>query len=117
VFVEKNDVMVNAIKRNLRELSMSGEYDVLPAETAKAVRTLEKRGETFDIVFADPPYDRGFVKEVLRSLGGVDILKTSGVLVIQRSRREIVDNRAFSGDFVLTDERRYGDTNLSFFKK
>jgi len=118
VFVEKNAVMVNTIKQNLRELSPSGEYQVLHMEAAKAVKTFEKKGETFDIVFADPPYDRGFVKDVLISLvGGGDILRADGVLVIQHSKREIVDKDSFSRDFVLTDQRRYGDTNLSFFKK
>jgi 16S rRNA (guanine(966)-N(2))-methyltransferase RsmD len=115
VFVEKNAVMVNAIKKNLRELSFGGEYEILAVESAKAIRRLQNRGYSLDVMFADPPYERGFVREIFRSLGGGDVLSEDGVLIIQHSVRENVDER-YTGDFILTDRRRYGDTHLSFFK-
>ena len=115
VFVEKNAVMVNAIKRNLRDLYLGGEYEILAMEAARALRKLQNRGESFDIIFADPPYERGFVREIFRSLGGGDILSEDGILIIQHSLRENADER-HTGDFILTDRRRYGDTHLSFLK-
>jgi 16S rRNA (guanine(966)-N(2))-methyltransferase RsmD len=108
VFVEKNAAMVNAIKRNLRELSLGGKYEILAIEAAKAIRKLQNRGDSLDVVFADPPYERGFVR-------GGNILSEDGVLIIQHSVRENVDEQ-YTGDFILTDRRRYGDTHLSFFK-
>jgi 16S rRNA (guanine966-N2)-methyltransferase len=115
VFVEKNAVMVNAIKRNLRDLDLGGEHEILAMEAAKALRKLQKRDESFDIIFADPPYERGFVREIFRSLGGGNFLSEDGLLIIQHSLREEVDEQ-HTGDFILTDRRRYGDTHLSFFK-
>jgi len=115
VFVEKNAAMVNAIKRNLRELSFAGNYEILAAEAAKAIRKLQNRGDSLDVAFADPPYERGFVKEIFRSLSAGSVLSEDGVLIIQHSVRENVDER-YTGDFILTDRRRYGDTHLSFFK-
>ncbi len=115
VFVEKNAAMVNAIKRNLRELSLGGEYEILAMEAAKAIRKLQNRGESVDIIFADPPYERGFVREIFRSLRDGNILSEDGVLIIQHSLRENVDAQ-HTGDFILTDRRRYGDTHLSFLK-
>jgi len=115
VFVEKNAVMVNAIKRNLRELSFSGEYDIMAVEAAKGIRKLQNRGDILDFLFADPPYERGFVREIFHSLSGGNVLGEDGVLIIQHSVRENVDGQ-YTGDFILTDRRRYGDTHLSFFK-
>ena len=115
IFVEKNAVMVNAIKRNLRELSFGGEYEILAVEAAKSIRKLQNRGESLDFLFADPPYERGFVRDIFHSLSGGNILSEDGVLIIQHSVRENVDEH-YTGDFILTDRRRYGDTHLSFFK-
>ena len=115
VFVEKNAAMVNAIKRNLRELSLGGKYEIMAIEAARAIRRLQNRGDSLDVVFADPPYERGFVREIFRSLSGGNVLSEDGVLIIQHSVREDMDEQ-YTGDFILTDRRRYGDTHLSFFK-
>ncbi|MGZ3580795.1 MAG: 16S rRNA (guanine(966)-N(2))-methyltransferase RsmD [Syntrophales bacterium] len=115
VFVEKNTAMVNAIKRNLRELSLGGKYEIMAIEAARAIRKLQNRGESLDVVFADPPYERGFVREIFRGLSGGNVLSEDGVLIIQHSVRENVEEQ-YTGDFILTDRRRYGDTHLSFFK-
>ena len=115
VFVERNAVMVNAIKRNLRELSLGGEHEILATEAARSIRKLQNRGDSLDIIFADPPYERGFVREIFRSLSDGNVLSEDGILIIQHSLRENVDEQ-HTGDFILTDRRRYGDTHLSFFK-
>jgi 16S rRNA (guanine966-N2)-methyltransferase len=109
VFVEKNAVMVNAIKRNIRELSLGGEYEILAMEAVKGIRKLQNRGERLDFLFADPPYERGFVREIFHYLSGGNVLR------IQHSVRENMDAH-HAGDFILTDQRRYGDTHLSFFE-
>jgi 16S rRNA (guanine(966)-N(2))-methyltransferase RsmD len=115
VFVEKNAALVNAIKRNLRELSLGGKYEILAMEAARAIRKLQNRGENLDVIFADPPYERGFVREIFRGLACGNVLSEDGVLIIQHSVREDVDEH-YLCDFMLTDSRRYGDTRLSFFK-
>jgi 16S rRNA (guanine966-N2)-methyltransferase len=114
VFVESNSAMVNAIKRNLREFSFGG-YEIMAMEAAKGIRKLHTRGERLDYLFVDPPYERGLVRDFFRSLSGGNILSEDGVLIIQHSLRENVDGY-YTGDFILTDRRRYGDTHLSFFK-
>jgi 16S rRNA (guanine966-N2)-methyltransferase len=115
IFVEKNTVMVNAIKRNIRELSLAGEYEIMAVEASKGIRKLQNRGEILDFLFADPPYERGFVREIFHTLGSRNILSQDGILIIQHSVREDPDEN-HTGDFILTDRRRYGDTHLSFFK-
>ena len=113
--MEKNAALVNAIKRNLRELSLGGEYEILAMEAARAIRKLQNRGENLDVIFADPPYERDFVREIFCSLNDGNVLSEDGVLIIQHSVREDVDEH-YLCDFILTDSRRYGDTRLSFFK-
>ncbi len=115
IFVEKNAVMVNAIKRNLRDLAVGENFEIMAVEAAKGIRKLQNKGETVDFLFADPPYDRGFVGEIFHSLSGRNLIGEEGILIIQHSVREDADGR-YTGDFVLTDRRRYGDTHLSFFK-
>jgi 16S rRNA (guanine966-N2)-methyltransferase len=115
VFIEKNTAMINAIKRNLRELGFHDKYEILAAEVAKGMRKLQNKGESFDFLFADPPYERDFIREIFQCLGEGNLLSQDGVVIIQHSLREDVNERHMD-NFMLTDQRRYGDTLLSFLK-
>jgi len=115
VFVEKNPVMANAIRRNLRELGIINKYEILEAVVAKGIKKLQSKGERFDILFADPPYERGFIREIFQCLGEGEMILSNGVVILQHSIREDIPE-TLKGKFMLIDQRRYGDTLLSFFK-
>jgi len=116
VFVEKNPVMVNAIKRNLLELGINNKYQILETEAAKGIKKLQRKGEQFDFLFADPPYEKGFIREIFQYLGEGEMISSSGVAIFQHSIREDIPG-TLTGTFMLTDQRRYGDTRISFFKR
>lgn len=103
-FVEINPHIV-------RELSKKVARDcILCMDYKKAVKKLYLEGKMFDIIFADPPYEMGFVDELLQLLEEVPLLKKNGILVIERSIRESLELRSWN----LLKERRYGDTLLSY---
>jgi len=116
VFVEKNPVMVNAIKRNLLELGINNKYQILETEVAKGIKKLQSKSERFDFLFADPPYEKGFVRDIFQYLGDGEMISSQGVLIVQHSVRENIP-KTLTGAFMLSDQRRYGDTLISFFKR
>ncbi|MFH1079429.1 MAG: 16S rRNA (guanine(966)-N(2))-methyltransferase RsmD [Pseudomonadota bacterium] len=116
VFVENNRALIDAIGRNIETCSFGGKGEILSSDFIKAIQVLVKRSENFDILFADPPYERGIVSQTLEHLRNGSLMEKGGLLAVQHSAREVaaVDE---SGQLVLTDRRQYGDTILSFFKK
>jgi 16S rRNA (guanine(966)-N(2))-methyltransferase RsmD len=102
------------IEENLRALGFTRKSRVLTASVFKAVRTLSRGGERFDLVFLDPPYEQGLVGETLKTIAKEPLLGENGVMVAEHSVREKVEEGY--GALVLTDRRRYGDTELSFFQ-
>ncbi len=110
----KEVYFVEADPRMAREISKKAPYDyILKMDYKKGIKRLYLDGKKFDIIFADPPYDLGFVNGVLRALEEFPLLDEGGVLVIERSHREGLD----LGDWVLVKERRYGDTVLSYLAR
>ena len=75
---------------------------------------LKDNKEKFNIIFADPPY-RFLLKDYLEIIDIVkknEILKDGGELIIEhRSKISFIDN------VKEVDERNYGSSSLSFFKK
>jgi 16S rRNA (guanine966-N2)-methyltransferase len=116
VFIEKEPRLVDAIRENLCVLGFEGRAEVIAADAEQGVKRLAKRTERFDILFADPPYEEGFLPEIMKWLEGVNLLAENGIIVLQHSVREALEGSCVQA-MAVTDQRRYGDTMLSFLKK
>jgi 16S rRNA (guanine(966)-N(2))-methyltransferase RsmD len=114
VLVDSSERSVAVIKENLRRLSFATKTEVWVAPAARSLRALARRKESFDIIFLDPPYDQGLAKRSLAIIAQCNLLDDSGTIVVEHSAREALQRRYDSLE--LHDERRYGDTLLSFYK-
>jgi 16S rRNA (guanine(966)-N(2))-methyltransferase RsmD len=127
VFVESNRVCAEALRQNLgrcgfrnmplecAEDGVCQDVDVVECSVDRAMRLLSHRGERFDVIFADPPYDRDLVDLTLRTLRTIPLLQEGGIAVIQHSTREEVP--AQREGYRVADRRQYGETTLSFLKR
>lgn len=86
----------------------------LPIATVKSdvLKYLSATSSTFDIIFADPPYDFGV--DVLQKMVDItfekNLLKEDGVLIIEHSKK--IDLSHLN---LFTDSRKYGNSVFSFF--
>lgn len=86
-------------------------FGTLRAVRSNAFSFLRQTGQTFDIIFADPPYD---LEETMTIPGLVfdrGLLKEEGWLVIEHSRE-----KDFSAHPRFFELRKYGKVCFSFFK-
>ena len=51
----------------------------------RALDTLDFRGESFSLIFMDPPYDRGLEKEVLSRLKASPLVTEETLLIVEAS--------------------------------
>jgi 16S rRNA (guanine966-N2)-methyltransferase len=116
VFVERDNRLADAIRTNLSLLGYAGKGEVVASDAALGLRRLANRGDRFEIIFADPPYEDGYLKVIFRWLEGANVLAEGGLLALQHSVREAVDP-AYARAMVTRDQRRYGDTLLSFLRE
>jgi len=108
VFVEAAPKVLNVLRRNLERWAdgeCSARRGRLPARVPVAP------GETFDLVFADPPYAFDAYPALIRA--AVTLLRAGGELAIEHSvRREVPETVP---GWSLRDRRRYGETALSLY--
>ncbi len=115
VLVEKNRFCVDAIRRNIARVGPGVPCEVIGTSVEQGVRRLRLRGERFDIVFADPPYEKGDVEKTLSLLRREPMLAdASSVFILQHSARERPGGE--QAPFVLMRRNRYGDTEVSFYR-
>ncbi len=116
VFVDSNNQCIKTIKENLEHLGFgtcTKAVTLLRLDAFKAIALLHKQRQKFNIIFLDPPYYRGWVKKCLINLARYDILKRNGVIVAEHSRRDSLPQNIEG--LRLIQQRRYGDTTLSFY--
>lgn len=113
VLVDVSHKSVVAIRDNLASLDLSSRSKVWTMPVLPAIRRLSRGGETFELIFLDPPYEKGWVRRVLETVAEGELLAEAGRLVAEHSVREPVQESY--GPLKLQDQRRYGDTLLSFF--
>ena len=111
LFVEKNPAVARLIKANLETLGLTEQGRVLFAGLAAAAPALEAQGP-FDLVLADPPYNRGQVAQVLTLVAEHKLLAPGGRLIVEHAPSERPEAPA---GLIASDLRRYGQSELSFF--
>jgi len=114
VFVERDHQALVVLRRNVRELGLEDRATVVGAEVCAVLRRLTSQGERFSWVFLDPPYAKE-TEGVLAELSGGDLLTPCAVVIVEHDRRHRPTGSV--GSLILTDQRRYGDTELSFFRR
>jgi len=101
-------------RANTDALGFSARVEILGLPVARALDTLGKRGDRFQLIFADPPYAARVVEGVLDEVARHGVLAPGGTVVIEHDKREPAPE-AHAG-FTQVDQRRFGDTVVSLFR-
>ena len=115
VFVDNNPKCVKAIRDNIENLGIGGQaWAIVRADAVKALKSLGASYGRFDLVFLDPPYHEGMARNSLRNILEYDILAPNNCIILEHYKKDSID--AMEG-LLRVDERRYGDTVISIFKR
>jgi len=73
--------------------------------------------EPFDLVFIDPPWDKGLGQRMLEELMQSDLVR-AGALVVLEERRGNLDPTELAQElWELESQRTYGDTELTLLTR
>ena len=112
VFVERDFRCIPVIRQNLKSCGLEERANVIRAEV---LRFLSRRraDQEFQIIFADPPYERGLARACLERVEVKGWLTPTGRMAVEHSRREEIPKRL--NRMLLLDFRAYGDTRISIY--
>jgi 16S rRNA (guanine966-N2)-methyltransferase len=114
VFIERDAAALAALGRNLQELQLHAPAaEVRRGEARAALGAAQARGETYDLIFIDPPY--GDAQAWERELPALlePLLARAARVVVESDRRARL-RPAFAGSSAAR-ERRHGDTTITIY--
>ena len=115
VFVEKNPYVLSVLKTNCNDIALPDQYRVIFMNYLDAIKFLSKEGQTFDIVFIDPPYKSGLQLKALTAISAGNLLVHDGIAVTEHDRIDFQPDVV--GELVKIYERRLGNTCVTLYKR
>jgi len=112
LFVEKGRAATRLIQKNIYQCGFVGRTEIIPKDVNRAIGILHQRGEIFDLILMDPPYEKGLIEKTLEKLQSQKIYHEDTILIVEHDRREPLPQR--SEGWKLVRQRRTGDTVVSF---
>ncbi len=114
-FVESHRPAGRVIEENARRCGFEERVRVVVAPAARGLARLRREGSAFEMVFVDPPYERGEAGAAMARLGQWPRMVSEGGLVIcQHSRHEELGEEV--GGLVRMRRRRFGETIVDFYE-
>ena len=114
VFIEKDRECSKVIAENIAVLGVSERANIMTGDAEKGVARLAG-DRRFDLVFADPPFNKGMTKNILIMINQYDILNPSGSVVIEHHQAEVLPDA--EGELSIRKQKTYGDIRISIFSK
>ena len=114
VLVDSGREALALCKENIEALKFGAKVELLVMDAIKAIASLGKQGRTFQLVFADPPYNKRAGLSILEALDAANVITDGGIAVIETGADEKLPEQ--QGRFTRIDERAYGATNVSIFR-
>lgn len=113
VFIEKNRMTCNILEKNLQITGLN--FDKVKVFCADCLKIIPLLTQKFDIVFLDPPYNRGYLKKTISLILGSGILEAESILVVEISAKD-------REDFIMPGIEvkkisDYGDTSIVYCRK
>jgi 16S rRNA (guanine966-N2)-methyltransferase len=111
LFIDQGPQAAKVLTANIKACSFEERGEFRRGEVIATLPRLAPR--TFDLIFADPPYQSGLAEKTLHAISRLPLLATCGLFCAETSAEEELPDRA--GDLLLIDHRRYGSTAVHLY--
>ena len=109
VFVDRNSACAEIVRRNLKAAGLTANTQVL---TQDAMSYLTRPGDTFDLVFLDPPYAAGLLEAALTQAAAY--VNPGGLILCESDAGQSLPERA--GACRLAKTYRYGRVHVWLYR-
>jgi len=108
VAVDNNKICTKFIEQTLERLNAEPTMEVVKSDASQYLMNTHR---TFDIIFADPPYELSVIEDLHQIIMERKLLNKKGIVVFEHEA-----TKDYSTLLNFTDKRKYGNVAFTFFK-
>lgn len=110
VFVDKDRESMDYVRRNLTLIGESAE--TMTSNYLSAINRL--KGNKFDIIYVDAPYDMHIIDDVLTAIKSNEILTLNGQVIYESLAK--TNQKSELTDYELAKSRKYGSVIIDIYR-
>lgn len=108
ISVDRSIHCVNYVKDTARQHHL----DQIKTYKADVFKFIGMETEQFDLIFVDPPYDLNKIPEIPKIIFEKQLLPSGGLLIVEHQSMQNLSNHP-----AFMEQRKYGHSSFSFFKR
>ena len=114
VFIDNSKKALSVVERNIKSCAVDNRSQIIRWNIVKNLNCIKSIGSEFDLVFMDPPYNKGIIKPTLLNLHDSGSLGNDACIVVEHNYLETIPETY--KQFELIDQRKYGKKLISFMR-
>lgn len=95
----------------LKNIAKQYQLNMINPQKADVLKFLLSETDTYDLIFADPPYDLPQIPQIPEIVFDRNLLNPNGLLIVEHSSLKKIDAHPN-----FTEQRKYGYSSFSFFE-
>ncbi|HBF11982.1 MAG TPA: 16S rRNA (guanine(966)-N(2))-methyltransferase RsmD [Deltaproteobacteria bacterium] len=112
VLVDSLPEALKLLEKNKTACEFGGHVVIWKGTLPHCLASISKKHPRFDLVFIDPPYDKGLIFPALEGVLRNKLVDAQSLVIIEHSPREIPEHPGFK----QTDHRKYGQTWVTYLQ-
>ena len=114
-FIDGSNNAIKVIKSNIEKCKInSTEYSLFRNDFKRALKIFGKKDEKFDIIFLDPPYDKGLIDDALNNIFDNQLCNDGALIICEKSNIEQIT--VSNENIEVIKEKQYGITDIIIFE-
>lgn len=111
VYFDKSRESLKLVRANVEKARAGEAVTLIHTDAVNGLAMMAQQGKLFDVIFSDPPYDKGLNQKVVEALAKWPVLKPGGLLVLEHSLAE--EPAQYLPEGTVCRQKKYGDTKIS----
>ena len=111
VYFDKSRESLKLVKANVEKARAGEQVTLIHTDAVNGLAMMAQQGKAFEVIFSDPPYDKGLNRKGVEALEKWPVLKEGGLLVLEHSLEE--DPADYLPQDTEFRQEKYGDTKIS----
>lgn len=109
IFVDQSTTSIKTVRENVKAVGFEKQCEIVQADACEYLR----RGEKFDLIFLDPPYDSTLLEKALQIIEQIDILNKGGIIVCESRIEKVLPELKYP--YEKFREYKYGKIRITTF--
>ncbi len=109
------DIDCDIISQNLDRCGLKKNARIIRCDITRDNFAQTLINQQFDLVFIDPPYEKGYIESILQKVSFIDLLYENCIIITEQSHKENLD--FLPSDLDIYRQKKYSKTLISFIRK